>query len=272
MKAVLQGLGVLLLAVVLVLMGIVGYALYDINAGFSATDLTNVTVPAAGGERTLNAYLAQPEGDGTYPGVIMIHEWSGIREDMVEKADTLADEGFVVLAVDLYRGDVSTSFIGSLLNSATYPQDKIDADMLVFYDYLTGLEQVDTERIGVMGYCYGGMQTMIFAVENPDAVQVAMNYYGIRQPYSAAELEPMGAADVAVLGVFGAEDDIISAEDITQLDDALTQADVTHEITVYDGVGHAFVRALAGDSASAQAWGEGVDFLKTHLAAPDATG
>jgi carboxymethylenebutenolidase len=265
MKTALRILGIIGALLLVLVVGVVGYALYDINAGLSATDLTNITVE--GPETTLNAYLAQPDGDGPFPGVLMIHEWWGIREDMVKKADALAAEGFVVLAVDAYRGRVATGVPGALYNTITYPQERIDADMTAFHAYLAGLDNVNAERIGVMGYCFGGRQTMLFSVQQPDAVRAALTYYGGGQPNTVELLQSLTEGDIAVLGVFGAEDGMISLDEVAQFEASLAELDINHTVTVYDGVGHAFVTELEGDSASAQAWAEGVDFLKTHLAA-----
>jgi carboxymethylenebutenolidase len=264
MKAVLRVLGIIGIVLLLLIVGVVGYALYDINAGLSAADLTNITIEAD--DQTLYAYLAEPEGEGPFPGVLMIHEWWGIREDIVKKADTLAAEGYVVLAVDAYRGRVATGIPGALYNTITYPQEQIDADMTAFHAHLVGLDNVDTERIGVMGYCFGGRQTMLFAAQQPGAVQAALTYYGGGQPNTVEELQPLTESDMAVLGVFGAEDGMIPLTEVDTLEASLAELGVTHEITVYDGVGHAFVVELEGDSASAQAWAQGVDFLNTHLA------
>lgn len=268
MKIALRALGIIGMVLLVAVVGGLGYALYDINAGLSATDLTNVTVTGPGG--TLHAYLAEPDGDGPFPGVLMIHEWWGIREDMVKKADALAAAGFVVLAVDVYRGRVATSVPGALLNSTTYPQDQINADMLAFYDYLTGLDNVDPARIGVMGYCFGGRQTTLFAVQQPQAIRAALTYYGGSQPTTTEALQPLAGAGVAVLGVFGAEDNLIPLGEVEQFSASLEILGVPHEVTTYDGVGHAFVQELEGAGPSAAAWAQGVAFLTTHLAADDA--
>jgi carboxymethylenebutenolidase len=264
MKAALRVLSIIGIILLLLIAGVAGYAVYDINAGLSATDLTNITIEAD--DTTLYAYLAQPEGEGPFPGVLMIHEWWGIREDIVKKADKLAAEGYVVLAVDAYRGRVATGIPGALYNTITYPQVQINADMAAFYAHLASLDNVDAARVGVMGYCFGGRQTMIFATQQPGAVQVALTYYGGGQPNTVEELQPLAEGNITVLGVFGAEDGMIPLAEVDTLEASLAELGITHEITVYDGVGHAFVTELAGDSASAQAWAQGVDFLNTHLA------
>jgi carboxymethylenebutenolidase len=263
-KTFLRGLGYFALALLVIVVGVVIYTIYDINAGLTASDLTNTTIEASDSLQ-LNAYIAEPEGDGPFPAVLMIHEWWGIREEIVEKADALAAEGYVVLAVDAYRGTVTTSIPGAIYNTLNYPQELIDADMQVFYDHLEGMESVDGNLIGVMGFCFGGRQSVIFATNNPSSVSAVMTYYGGGQPQTEEELAALQNQEIAVLGIFGAEDGSIPAEDYNTFEASLTSLGVTHEIEVYEGVGHAFVKELEGDSTSAQAWRRGIDFLNTHL-------
>jgi carboxymethylenebutenolidase len=264
MRLLLRGLGYTALVVLLLVIGVVGWALYDINAGLAATDLTNTTVNGPDG-LTLNAYLAEPEGEGPFPAVLMIHEWWGIREEITVKADALAEAGYVVLAVDAYRGRVATGVPGALLNTLNYPQDRIDADLAAFHAHLTGLPNVDPDAVAVMGFCFGGRQSVLFAVNNPGNVAAVLTYYGGGQPSTTDELAPLAGEDVNVLGVFGAEDATIPLEAVDQFEASLNELGVPVEVTVYDGVGHAFVKELEGDSASAQAWQQGLAFLAETL-------
>ncbi|MEO0563342.1 MAG: dienelactone hydrolase family protein, partial [Chloroflexota bacterium] len=159
----------------------------------------------------------------------------------------------------------ATSVPGALFNTITYPQEQIDADMAVFYDYLTGLDNVDPTRVGVMGFCFGGYQSVVFAVNNPSATRAVLTYYGGRQPRTEETLEPLVGEDVAVLGVFGAEDASIPLSDVESFENALNSLGVAAEVEVYEGVGHAFVTELEGDSTSAQAWARGIAFLNAQL-------
>ena len=86
------------------ILGLLGWMAYEnFFPAQRATDFTNLTYLGENGV-TLNAYLAQPEGEGPFPGVLMIHEFFGINEDIIKKADLLAEQGYVVLAIDAYRG------------------------------------------------------------------------------------------------------------------------------------------------------------------------
>ena len=86
---------------------------YDANFGARATDVANITFTDAGGN-TLNGYLASPEGPGPHPSILLIHEWWGLNTGMTVLADALAQEGYLVLAPDVYQNQVTSSFNGTL--------------------------------------------------------------------------------------------------------------------------------------------------------------
>lgn len=269
MKRVRQILIALLVIVGLLIGGVIGWGVYDLNTGDSL-DIANMRTENSDGE-FLNAYLATPDGNGPFPAVMMIHEWWGLREDITTKADRLAEQGYVVLAVDAYRGTVADSVPGALFLNLTYDQALIDADMTTFYEYLAARGDVDTSRIAVLGYCFGGRQAVRFGINHPQDVAAVLTYYGGGQANTVEQLQPLAGEDVAVLGVFGEEDGSIPQSDVEQFESALAELDVPHQITVYPGVGHAFVTPDAidtPDSAAAQAWQEGLDFLQEQFAAP----
>ena len=100
-------LGVLGLIGLLVVV-VVGIVVVDANFGDKVTNHTNITYPGEGGV-TLNGYLAEPEGEGTYPGILLIHEWWGLNEGITTLADVLAAEGYMVLAVDMLETELCRS-------------------------------------------------------------------------------------------------------------------------------------------------------------------
>jgi len=93
----------LLLIIVLVFAGII---LFDVAFGQGTDEFTNRTYSGSDGQELIG-YLAQPDGAGPHPAVLLIHEWCGLNEGMTILADVLAAEGYVVLAPDAYRGRVT---------------------------------------------------------------------------------------------------------------------------------------------------------------------
>ena len=263
MKRVLQFLGIVLAVILVVIGGLAGYIAYDLNAGEQASDFTNTQFSANGVE--LHAYLAQPSEAGKYPAVLMIHEWWGFRPDIQTKADALAQQGYVVLAVDAFRNRSMTGVPSALFNTITYPEAQLHADLDASLDYLIGLDNVDAQRVGVIGFCFGGRETVGVGVRNAEQVHAILTFYGSGQINTADGLSPLGEHDVAVLGVFGAEDDLIPMEEVDTFKASLNTLNLAHQVTVYDGVGHAFVQDLSEPGPSSEAWQEAIAFLGDHL-------
>ena len=118
----------------------------DLPAGTPVKDLVNVTFSAADGSKTLFGYLASPQGAGPFPAVLMIHEWWGLTEEILRKADHLAREGFVVLAVDAYRGRSASTVPRAIALVSSTPKERIAADIDAGWSYLLSLPSVVARR------------------------------------------------------------------------------------------------------------------------------
>jgi carboxymethylenebutenolidase len=255
----------LLLIAALLLAGVFAVVALDSVFGAKATDFTNVTYTAADGT-TLHGYLAQPPGTGPFPAVLMVHEWWGLNDEITEMAEKLAAQGYVVLAPDTYRGQTTSQVPRALFLRLTTPADRVDADMQAAFDYVAALDTVDADRIAVMGFCYGGGVALRHGISNP-ALAATINLYGdtVSDPAAfGALLEPTAGP---VLGIFGADDAQIPVEEARAFEGALNLAGIVSTVTIYPGVGHAFVNAetIAAGGAAADAWAQILAFLGTAL-------
>ena len=202
--------------------------------------------------RTLAA--AHRSADGRYPAVLLIHEWWGLTVDTARMADQLAADGYIVLAVDALRGRRAVSVPGALALMAMTGADRIDRDIDRALDELSALPEVDPQRIAVAGFCFGGTQAMRLGNRRADIAATAIFYGG--GPFTTAdEIDLLGRSG-PVLGIYGAEDRSISTDDVALFESLLLDADVDARITIYDGVGHAFVDPIriAVDPVAATAW------------------
>ncbi len=206
-----------------------------------------------------------PDADGLYPAVLMVHEWWGLNEDMTEMADILAAEGYVVLAVDVYRGQVGTTPDEAMELTSTTDRAVIDSDMQAAFAYVAALPYVDTSNIGVIGFCFGGGVALRHATQNAE-IAAAVDLYGetIDDPAGFGALVDSGAQ---VLGIFGSEDEQFPTERVEAFDMALTEAGIVHAVTVYDGVAHAFVNAetLETSEQAQDAWTQILTFFEENL-------
>jgi carboxymethylenebutenolidase len=201
------------------------------------------------------------------PAVIMIHEWWGLNEHIKNQADILAKEGYVVLAVDLYRGEVAadSNRAMELASSVRNNPDSAIDNLQSAVNYVKSLEMVNGTRIASLGWCFGGdwsLQLALNSTENPLAATVL--YYG-RVVVDTASLSSIGWP---ILGIFGDQDQAIPVESVKQFASALNASGITNEIYLYEGVGHAFANPSGDNYApkeTADAWQKTMAFLRQYL-------
>jgi len=206
-------------------------------------------------------YLAKPVDDGNYPGVVMIHEWWGLNDNIKEMADKLASHGYVVLAVDLYDGKIATTSddarqLITSFDSEYGIQNMNSAVSLLSDDY-------STNTIGSIGWCFGGGQSLNLALDNGD-MDATVIYYGSLVTNS----ENLSSIDWPVLGIFAELDKGIPVETVNEFESALNEVNVENQIYIYDGVDHAFANPSGERYApeeSKDAWDRTISFLESNL-------
>ena len=221
-----------------------------------------VSFPSNGNEAS--GYLA-----GSGPGVIVLQEWWGLSPEVKTTCDQLAGEGFVALAPDLYHGELAAHTemdkAGELMNAL--PPDRAGRDMAGAVDYLLASDACTSSKVGVVGYCMGGMLSFILAAQLGDKVGAVVPYYGFPQ----GEFEPDWSGLTApVLGHMAENDDFFSPAAIEALADNLRGMGKDVTIHVYPGTGHAFASGhnawgTADEEAAGVAWGRTLDFLRSKL-------
>ena len=254
----LLGLFVLMIAL------LAGSIAFDAWFGRSSTEFTNVSFPGQDGA-TLYGYLALPDGPGPHPAVLLIHEWWGLNEGMPVLADALAAEGYVVLAADAYRGALTAQVPRALWLRLTIPEEQVRADLDDALDYLLAQDEVDPERVATMGFCFGGGESLQLGLRQSERLAVTVLYYGSVVTDIEA-LRPLRDQQ-GVLGIFGEEDQQIFVEDVLEFETALNSLEIANEVTIYEGVGHAFLNEDNFDQpgSAGDAWQQTLDFLATNL-------
>jgi len=226
--------------------------------------LTNVTVPTLGAGPDVGVYLARPDSPGPHPAVIMIHEFWGLQSSIQGKADALAAEGYVVIAPDTMRGKSTSWLPRAILQTITTPVDDVNTDLDAVYAWLLTQPDVIPDRILVMGFCYGGTKALTYSLHN-DRLAGTGVFYGSGPITDPAQLARLPGP---LLGIFGAEDTSIPLDEVAAFDAGLTDAGIPHEITIYPGVGHAFVADMATIQAggpAGDAWAQFLQFLRDNL-------
>jgi carboxymethylenebutenolidase len=212
----------------------------------------------------VTAYLARPAAEGIYPAVLVCHENRGLNDHIRDVARRFAQEGYVALAVDLLSreggaANQDVDQVPGLLSGA--PAGRHTADFIAGFHYLEAQDFVDNGRISMTGYCFGGGTTWDVAVALPE-LKAAVPFYG-RGP----DLAQVGGIGAAVLGVYAEQDSRINAG-MEALDQALTEAGVTHQMNVYPGVNHAFHNDTGGryvEEQATQAWLDTLAWFNEHV-------
>jgi len=142
-----------------------------------------------------SGYLARP-ASGSGPGVLVIQEWWGLDDSLKEMADRLAAAGFVALAPDLYHGQVAghTEMDKAAKLMQALPPDRAGRDMSGAVDYLASHKAVTGGGVGVVGFCMGGMLSLIIAANRPDKVRAVVPFYGFPQGPAEPDWSKMTAA------------------------------------------------------------------------------
>src|SRR5947209_11448733 len=222
------------------------------------------TVTFKSGTESGSAFLVTPEGKGPFPAVIVIQEWWGLDDWIKDQARALAKEGYVALAVDLYRGKVTKSQEEAHQLMMGLPQERALRDLKGAYAFLASRPDVKKDRIAAIGWCMGGMYALKFATEEP-ALKAVVAYYGA--PPDAAAISRIKAA---VMGNYGAEDKGPSPEQVKAFEDAMKKLAKTVDVKIYPGAGHAFANPnnpWGGyrPEAAKDAWARTVAFFAKYL-------
>lgn len=221
-----------------------------------------VTYPDRDGE-ILSGYLARPSGGDPAPAVIVIQEWWGLNEHIMDVTRRFASEGFVALAPDLYKGAVATEpdEARKLVMELDQPEAVLEIDQAMAF--LLDQEHVSGDRAGVVGYCMGGGLALQAAVVS-DRVGAAVPYYGtLLTPEEAAQVK------APVQAHYGSEDrfDLTELETMTQI--IRDETDFAAEAFVYEGAPHSFFNDERADAyrpeAADESWQRTLAWFGTYL-------
>jgi carboxymethylenebutenolidase len=216
------------------------------------------------GDETVQGVLYKPAGKGPFPALVVIHEWWGLNDWVKEQASKLSDQGYVTLAVDLYRGKIATTpdLAHELMRGV--PEDRAKRDLHAAVEFLQSQPNVKKDRIGSIGWCMGGGYSLDVALQEPTLAAAVINY-----GHLATDTESLKKIDAPILGSFGGQDRGIPPEDVLKFESALKQLGKKVDIKIYPDAGHAFENPNNKDGYrahdAADAWQRTVSFLGETL-------
>ena len=214
------------------------------------------------GEQQHKGYLSQPENKKVKSGLIVIHEWWGLNEDIHLMADQLAGLGYHSLAVDLYDGKsadgVREAF--QLSTGLSKNEDAALANLKEAYDYLT--DELGVEKVGIIGWCLGGKWSLRGSLLLPNEIDATVIYYGSL----IDDREKLATLEMPIIGFIGTKDRL--HKQFIQFDEDLKALNKDYSVHVYEGAKHAFANAsgMAYEAGAAEdSWEKTVAFLAKHL-------
>lgn len=201
------------------------------------------------------------------PAIIVIHEWWGLNDNVRAMADQLAGEGYIVLAIDLFGGQVATTpeqARQQMLRVVENP-DAAAENIRRAYDFVTSAG--GAPKVASLGWCFGGGWSLNTAKLFPDELDAAVIYYG----QVTDDEDVLRPINTPILGHFGTEDRGIPVDGVRRFEQALERLRKDHEIYYYEGANHAFANPTGqryNAEAAEKAWQRTLEFLGQKLA-PD---
>ncbi len=222
------------------------------------------------GDTVLEGYLAAPASAGTgdtraegagkgLPGILVIHDWSGVGPYVRERAEQLAGEGYVAMAIDIYgQGNRPESMEERARTAGSFRSDRelMRARARAGLERLKADPRVDGDRIAAIGYCFGGGAALEMARSGAPLAGVVSFHGSLDTPRPA----DMKAFRGKILVCHGADDPHVPPEQVAAFLKEVKEAGVDYQFIMYGGAVHSFTqRAAGGDPSKGSAYHEGAD-------------
>jgi len=214
-------------------------------------------------DRQVGYYMAKPEGDGTWPGIVLAHEGWGLDGKFKAVADHLAGLGFVVVAPDLNRGRIALDPDQARQLAHVVDEQEAVGSLDAVAGFLKYMPEVGDHGVGLVGFDVGGALALRAAMRSDEVSAVAMI---VAPPIT--DLNALKRIGCPVLAIFGADDALVPAARAREFEHALAAASRTFEVKILDDAGHGFMSGRDpgnGSEASREAWALLASFLKERL-------
>jgi carboxymethylenebutenolidase len=202
----------------------------------SLTPITSETVSLRSGKDAAKGFLYHPEGKGPFPAIVILHGDFGPTEWVKKQAQRLAARGYLILVIDLYRGEMPKDIEEAHILERALPEERVLRDLKAAIDHLAASPLLQKDRIGILGWDMGGGYALDGAIYDPRLRAAVICYGRLRtDPKLLAKMK--GSA----LGIFAGADEGISTDTIKQFQKAMTKAGKRVTINIIPGVGNGFM-------------------------------
>lgn len=228
-------------------------------------------------ETTLHGYLARPQDSAPKAGVLIFPEWWGLTDYIQQRAQQLAEQGYVALGVDMY-GEGKTAAdpgeAGRLMQEVLSDMSTGEARVLAAMECLGQQADVDPDRLGAIGYCFGGA-VVLHSARKGFGLKAVACFHGA--------LDPMltvlpGSISTKILVCHGEADAMVTAEKLEKFREEMNNLQADCKIVVYPGALHGFTNPATTEigkkfgiplgyqaEADQQSWSELLNFLADKL-------
>jgi len=205
------------------------------------------TIEYFDGSTCLEGYLAYDENQTLpRPGILVVHDWSGLNEHVKERADRLAKSGYVALAVDMF-GDAKVGETNeekmALISPFLENRKTVVSRMQAAIEALKQQKQVNPNQLASLGFCFGGMCSLDAARGGCD-LKAVISFHG---DLSEADFETVSPIKTKLLALHGHDDPMIPPENVLAFEKEMDAAQAEWQLHIYSGVQHAFTNKLAHD-------------------------
>ena len=214
------------------------------DAAENASGMIGEVVEYSTDSTNMSGYIAYDSGiEGKVPGVIVVHEWWGHNDYVRQRADMLAELGYVAFALDMYGEGKTAShpedagkFSGMVISNLPEAKARFESAIAS----LKSNPNVDTTKIAAIGYCFGGSVALSMANAGYDLDAVAAFHSGVQLP-----IPPSEDIKARVLVANGADDPFIPAQSVSDYRSAMDKVGADYKYISYEGVVHSFTSPFA---------------------------
>ena len=202
------------------------------------------------GDQILEGYLAWDDAvAGTRPGVLVVHEWTGLGDYAKMRANKLAELGYIAFAADIYGKSIRPATpqeagaqAGIYKKNPKLMRERVNAGL----DVLRREPPCDPKRVAAIGYCFGGTCVLELARSGADVAGVVSFHGGL------ATANPADAKHIRgkVLVLHGGDDPHVPPKEVAAFEDEMRSAGVDWQLVVYGGAVHAFTNPASGNDKS----------------------
>ncbi|MBI2856670.1 MAG: dienelactone hydrolase family protein [Chloroflexi bacterium] len=211
--------------------------------------------------QSATAYEARPQGNGPFPGVIVVQEWWGLDDHITDVTERFAREGYHAAAPDLFHGTVTENREEAMKLTRAMDRDLAVREIDGAIKYIKS-HPTSNKKVGVVGYCLGGGMALLAAVHSGEVDAVNPYYGGNPEPIDLVE-----RIQCPILGLYAGRDEA-NRPSVPDMEAALQRYGKEYECIVYPDAPHAFFndrQATYREDAAQDAWQRTLAFFGQHL-------